>query len=271
MSRKEKFLDSTPSEVNELAQLGYREIAERLTLDIRQGVWKTGAAFPTEAELVGRFGTSRNTVRESLRELEILGYVKRRRGARSILVSADPASEFVHSVQSIGEWLHHTHGTVSKVLTMQIVVADFELSRHLGVSVDSKWLRAEVMRENERSSPPVGFSELYIDARYANIGRELQDSNGVAYTLLESRHGLMFRQVSQKIQAIGATANISSRLNVPLNSPILCIRTDFITTADQLVEIGFWYFPAGRFHLELTLKRGNESRSRRPREIARKR
>jgi GntR family transcriptional regulator len=267
LSNRIKVTGGTPGvhpayEVSQLRQVGYREIAKQLTSDIRQGVWKAGAEFPTEAELVGRFRASRNTVRESLRELEGLGYVKRRRGARSILISADPPSEFTNSVQSIGEWLQYSRSTVSNVLTTQIVVANSDLSQHLGVPVESKWLKVEVMGANQGSSQPIGFSEMYIDERYADIADELQSNNGVAYTILERMHGVIFRQVSQKIQAAAANANIASRLNIPIGSPILSIRTDFITNTDQLVEIGFWHFPAGKYHFEMTLKRGKENRVR---------
>jgi len=78
--------------------MGYREISQALIADIKAGLWAIGDQLPTEAELVDRFGASRNTVRESLRELDLYGYIKRRRGTRSILVAREPLS-FVNSAR----------------------------------------------------------------------------------------------------------------------------------------------------------------------------
>jgi GntR family transcriptional regulator len=234
--------------------VGYREITEALIADIKDGNWKPGDQFPTEAELVERFNTSRATVRESLRELETFGYVKRRRGTRSILISADPTSSFANSVQSVSELLQYTRRTVSTILTKELVLAGPDLAERLDVEVGAKWLRVEVLRRALQGTLPIGYSEIYVHESYASIAQALGDKTAV-YALIEEKHGVIFRQVAQKIEAAAASANVASRLKIDVDSPILTVRTDFVTSAGQLAEIGFGYFPAGRYHIDIMLER----------------
>ena len=58
----------------------YKQIADRLLVDIRNGILPVGTLLPGEMELRRTYGTSRHTVREALRVLEYMGVVKRERG-----------------------------------------------------------------------------------------------------------------------------------------------------------------------------------------------
>ena len=61
----------------------YRKIAMSLLKKIHYAELNVGDKLPTESSLMSLYGASRNTVRECLRELEILGYIRRRRGTRA--------------------------------------------------------------------------------------------------------------------------------------------------------------------------------------------
>jgi GntR family transcriptional regulator len=235
--------------------VGYREITQALIADIKAGDWKPGDQFPTEAELVERFNSSRATVRESLRELETFGFVKRRRGTRSILISADPSSAFANSVQSVSELMQYTRRTVSSILTRELTLASPYLADRLEVEIDSKWLRVEILRRTPQGSLPIGYSEIYINGMYAEIANDLDDKVIAVYSMLEERYGVIFQQVAQKIEAAAANANVASRLKIEVGSPVLEVRTDFIASGGREVEIGFSYFPAGRYHIDVLLER----------------
>ena len=233
----------------------YREIAEQLIDDIRSGTWKLGGKLPTEGDLVDRFGASRATIRESLRELESSGYIKRRRGTRSVLITNDPKQGFVNSVQSIGELLQYSRYTDSQVLTADSVIAEASLAERLNVPEGSRWLRIEIMRHAvDGSSLPIGYSEIYVDNQYADISSGLEDGKDV-HSLLEDKYNLGFRSVRQTLFASKASANVASRLSIPVDSVILMTRTEFITNDDVTAEIGFGHFPADRYRVEIVLER----------------
>jgi GntR family transcriptional regulator len=235
--------------------LGYRKITEALIADIKAGAWSMGDQLPTEADLVVRFGASRNTIRESLRELEVFGYIKRRRGTRSILVSADPSESFVNSVQSIEELLQYSRRTESRTLAVEMVIATGALAERLGVRPGSQWLRLELLRMPLRGALPIGFSEIYIDGRYANLADRMR-AGGPVYRVLEEELGVNFRRVEQTVEAGPASIAAAEYLKVPVGSPLLLVRTDFVTSAGDIAEIGFGHFPAGRYRMEIILERG---------------
>lgn len=238
--------------------MGYREISQALIADIKAGLWAIGDQLPTEAELVDRFGASRNTVRESLRELDLYGYIKRRRGTRSILVAREPLS-FVNSASSIEELLQYSRHTRSRLLNADIVIAGPQLAEQLEAARGSEWLRVEMLRTSLRGDMPVGFSEIYVDGRYADVATALGDDDTL-YALLEKRYGLVFARVEQTIEAAAATSNIASRLAVEVGAPILRVRTVFVASTGDVVEIGFGHFPAGRYKMEIMLERAGNQR-----------
>ena len=244
-----------PKETGTQKSFGYREVIDQLLADIRAGQVKVGDQLSTEGELVDRFGASRNTIRQALQELETFGYIKRRRGTRSILVSAQPRDDFVNSVRSIGEMLQYSRRTKSTLLVIEKVIAGPDLAERLDAKVGSEWLRIEYLRKPLRGGLPLGYSEIYIDGRYGGISDAIGDQS-VIYPLIEEKYGVLFRRVEQTIQATAATANIASRLTVAIDSPILSIRTKFVTSAGIAAEIGFGHFPAGRYSIAMVLERG---------------
>lgn len=59
----------------------YEEISNQIIAMISDGRWKEGERIPGEIELSGLFEVSRNSVRESIKALELLGLLKARSGS----------------------------------------------------------------------------------------------------------------------------------------------------------------------------------------------
>ncbi|GAA1106398.1 GntR family transcriptional regulator [Nocardiopsis composta] len=68
------------------------EIAHDLMEDIDEGRYPPGAALPTEDKLMGRYGTSRNTVRRALQELTSRGRIDVKQGSGSTVRSYAPVT-----------------------------------------------------------------------------------------------------------------------------------------------------------------------------------
>jgi GntR family transcriptional regulator of arabinose operon len=58
----------------------YARIKRQLIAEIKAGNWSVGGSFPSEAELVAKYGVSRSTLVRSLQELVREGYLYRRQG-----------------------------------------------------------------------------------------------------------------------------------------------------------------------------------------------
>lgn len=234
--------------------MGYRQITSILVSEIQDEVWTTSNAFPTEMELVDRFGVGRNTVREALRELQELGYIRRRHGARSVLASATPENAFVNSVRSAEELLDYAKTTKSTLLTTETIRVDSALARRLGMTLGTEWLRLGLLRSRDGQSAPFCYSEVYIASAYSDVVEHF-GSEAELFRLIEKRYKLVICRIEQEIEASLVDANIASRLNVQVGSASLRVHTKFFSSDDELVEVGVVHFPASRYKVRLSLDR----------------
>ncbi|MGY8959472.1 MAG: GntR family transcriptional regulator, partial [Alphaproteobacteria bacterium] len=68
----------------------YQQIANELMAEIGGGLFPVGSMLPTEINLCERFGVSRFTVREALRQLHEKGILSRRRGSGTVVQNSHP-------------------------------------------------------------------------------------------------------------------------------------------------------------------------------------
>ena len=71
----------------------YEQIAERLSADIRTGLYAPGERLPSERELARTLEVSRASVREALAALQLQGVVETRKGAGTFVSARPPAAE----------------------------------------------------------------------------------------------------------------------------------------------------------------------------------
>ena len=84
-----------------LRQPLYVHIASTLQERIVSGHYRVLSLLPPEAELSEEFATSRNTVREALRLLVERGLVRRRQGAGTLVISAEPIVKYIQSFNKL--------------------------------------------------------------------------------------------------------------------------------------------------------------------------
>ncbi|MDD4781054.1 MAG: FadR/GntR family transcriptional regulator [Tissierellia bacterium] len=63
------------------------QVAEELEKQISLGSWKVGSKIPSETELMELFGVSRNTLREAIRYLAIIGVLDTRPGNGTYIIT----------------------------------------------------------------------------------------------------------------------------------------------------------------------------------------
>ena len=235
----------------------YRNIARSLIDLIKNHELNVGDKMPTEAQLMDQYKASRNTIRESLRELEMLGYTRRRRGTRSIVIEKKPEEKFVNSVQSVHELLRYPLHAISRFVNTESVVANRDLADRLQTKQGTIWQKVEVLRLSVEQETPIGYSEIYIQDKYTIDPENFNPENPI-YLQLEDMHNFSFKTIRQSLTARVSDANISSRLNVPVESVIMTTRTEFIRAEGDIPEVGFGHFRADRFSVESVLERDAE-------------
>ena len=71
----------------------WRKLYELLHAQIVSGKLAAGAMLPSEMELCAKHKMSRITIRRALRELEVIGLLRRQRGAGTVVVAPPVGDE----------------------------------------------------------------------------------------------------------------------------------------------------------------------------------
>jgi GntR family transcriptional regulator len=109
------------------------QIKQTLREEITQGVWRQGDKLPPEPELMRRFGVSRITVSQALRDLTAEGLVIRQQG-KGTFVSANPhgwanlGALLQRMPRHSGEHLEHAQNHVACVVPPPAIALDLKLA-----------------------------------------------------------------------------------------------------------------------------------------------
>ncbi len=237
----------------------YKEVIAALLEEIEQERYVAGERLPTEVELCERFGVSRHTVREALRRLQEMGYVKRRQGMGTVLVSQQGAGQFVNSISHLEQLLQYASSTRLEILSIDRILLQAEQAERLHCETGSEWFRVSALRRPEAGSEgaeePVCYSEIYVDPEYKDILEQIGAEQRAVYAMIEQRYGVRIKEVKQEIAASTADLNLASRLMLPPRASVLIITRRYYSEEGRLVEMSVNTHPGDRFRYEMTLER----------------
>lgn len=116
-----------------MPKVKFTDIHDELEKEIAQGTY-AGGMLPTEAQLVERYGCSRNTIRRAIAQLAQEGYVQSIRGRGVVVLDRLPSPAEVQLDMRDFSGAHaistaQSHETVTKVLTFQTLIVDEVIAR----------------------------------------------------------------------------------------------------------------------------------------------
>jgi DNA-binding GntR family transcriptional regulator len=238
----------------------YRAIANRLQADIRLGKYAVGDLLPTETELMGRHGASRQTVREALRILMDQGLIVRRAGLGSIVIAAEPPALFTHSVKSLGEWLRYANETYREVVATRDVVADRKLAALLKCEPGRNWFLIESVRRADRFAAPLGWVEIYVARKFAGVVKRSDHGRTPVHEQIAKMYGQTTDYAQMEIFARGMPAPIAKSLGVKAGSPALTVVRRYYGLREELFEVTITTHPEGRYTYTMDMQRSPRPR-----------
>jgi GntR family transcriptional regulator len=244
-----------------MTETRYAQVARHLTESIGNGRFPVGSTLPTELELCEQYGASRHTIRAAIRELQELGMVSRRKKAGTRVEAASPTSGYRQSLASVEDLVQFGAAHTRVVQTIEEVVADRKLAKELGCAVDRSWLRISSLRmSGEPLSPPIGWTDVYVDAAYSDLRDVVRDKPGVLISeLIESRYGRRIAEIRQDVQAILLTKKLAGKMGTDPGLPALRILRRYLDQAGEAFEISVTVHPADRFTFSMRLQRNQEA------------
>src|SRR5215207_3569040 len=222
-----------------MSETRYAQVARDLTEGIANGRFPVGSLLPTEFELCEHYGASRHTVRAAIRELQELGFVSRRKKVGTRVEAASPSAGYRQSLASVEDLVQFGAAHTRVVREIEDVVADRALAKALGCAPGTRWLRVSSLRMNgEPGAPPIGWTDVYVDAAYADLRDVVRESPAVLISnLIESRYGRRVAEIRQDVQAVLVPAKLAVELKVDAGTPALRIVRHYVDPAGEAFVI----------------------------------
>ena len=243
-----------------LEKLDATGIARHLMEGIASGHFPVGSLLPTEFELCEHYRTSRYAIRAALNELQQMGLVSRRKNVGTRVESAQPKDSFRPSLASVDDLVQFGERHVRTVQAIEEVTVGDALAAELACPPGSRWLRISSLRSDGGSAAKaVGWTDVYIDPAYADVGELARSSPGtLVSSLLATHHGRHIAEIEQEIRAFTMRDEpMCEALKVKPGSAALRIIRRYYDVAGELFEASVTVHPADRFAVTMRLHRSS--------------
>ena len=177
---------------------------------IQDGDYPGGSIMPSEAELQSQYGISRITVRRAISDLEKYGYVKKKKGVGTYVLSQKKNKEYF-SFSSFSEEVRMKGKTPSSIiLDCGEIEADGKISEMLGVRPGEQI--GYLKRIRLMDGRIMALHETFISLRFGfHILPEDFDANTSLYEFYET-HGVELGYADETIEVKEPSSQIRTEL-----------------------------------------------------------
>lgn len=222
----------------------YLELAEELRADILGQRLHSGDPLPTEAQLTERFGVSRFTVREALRQLAADGLIQRRRGSGTIVAGAPALRQALSDTQAL---LQYAASSEFRIGVPKLARLRAPFARLLGRPAGESWWQVQGIRRLPGDDAPIAVTDAFIHPRFGDIVPRLASGKEALFAQLMRLGGLRIGRVRQEIQAVAAGPGEARLLGIARGGPALRIVRHYFDQDGQLAEMSCSVHPGRRF------------------------
>lgn len=233
----------------------YRQIADALIGEIRDGRWEIGDTLPGDIELTRRFRVGRHTVRAALQQLERLGLISRRPRLGTVLLATEPTEAYTHSVQSTAGLLQYPPDTPLQITESGPLQVKGQLPGTLKLPRGSHWHHLGGLRASPDGGPPLCRVDVYLLPELSGVETHITRDSKKIFEHIEEMAGRRVARVTINLEAAAVAPAVAASLQVAAGSPALAITRSFYDDDGILFEVSYSQHPAGRFSYELELAR----------------
>ena len=206
----------------------YHQLKTALLRDIESGRWRPGDRIPTEDALIERYKVSKITVRQALRDLAQMGYIRREQG-RGTFVQGPPLEEGPRELKSFtSEMRSHGFSATSRVLEQEVIAAPADIAERLVIAEGSPVFRLHRLRLAD--GEPMGLQTAYIAMTLVPRIDQLAFADASLYEILGTHYALYPAAARETHQAVPLPEDLAPLLRVAASSPALA--------AERLTTLG---------------------------------
>lgn len=235
----------------------YYVVKQSILEKIQSGDLESGAAIPSERELMTEQNVSRITVRKAVEELEQEGYLYKVQG-KGTYVRGEKKNQDLFSLTSCTEDVIRQGMTPSRrVIDSAIVLADKERQDRLKVAEKEKLYR--LCRVYYADGEPINYTKVYLPYKlFPNI--EQHDfSQQSLYKVMEKEYGVQIKRAQRTIEAVLASNELAELLQIYPGTPLIlfkCITFGSISGREVAIEAFNSYYRTDIFKFTIEQVRG---------------
>ncbi len=226
----------------------YYQLAQQLQRLIERGDLAVGTRLWNEADLAGRLGLSRPTVRQAVQHLVHAGMLERRRGVGTH-ITARRLRRPVQLSSLHDDLLESGRRPRTQTLDMSTVPASATVAERVGGVPGEEVVRIERLRFAD--DEPLALLVNYLPAGLVEVSANELEHVGL-YERLRTA-GLKPASAHQTIGACRATARVSRLLGEPRGAPLLTMTRTTRDPRGRVLEYGSHRYRASLYTFEIDL------------------
>lgn len=231
-------------------EVGYIRVQKELRKMIISGEYTDGDLLPSENKLSIKYGLSRMTIRNALKNLEIEGLIYRHQGKGSIVKNKKKSIELL-SIKGFTEIMKGKEVDINTIFIQNPEVKVWDKDFYWNLEEKEMnagcihFSRVRVMEEKS-----IMFEDTFISNIYLERFCDTSFVNNSLFDTLIVNHNIEITKVNQKFRAISASAELAKRLNIKKGNPILEISRKLSTSKSGLHIFSFAYCNTDEFTIE---------------------
>ena len=233
----------------------WKQIANTLSIEIRNRAFAVTGRLPSESELAARFDVNRHTLRQAVAALQLDGLVRIEPG-RGTFIQHELLDYALTRRTRFSENLQRQGFLPSKqLLTAREIAAPERAAHELKLNKGEKVLMVEML--DEANGQPIGLATAYYPAeRFAGL---LEMLNGGTQTTEILRHfGVQdYVRAESRITTQMPSDETARLLKQPTTRPVLCVECLDVDMEGRPIKFGETVFCGD--HIQLVVSSGGEA------------
>ncbi|MEK4513527.1 GntR family transcriptional regulator [Paenibacillus sp. FSL K6-2524] len=214
-------------------------IAVRTIIDlIETDVFKIGDKLDAEQKLADKLNISRPILREALQILELKGYIVRKHGVGTFVISKTPmlttGIEKLDSMTDLVMAQNYTVGTIG--ITEPKVSSDESIRELLGLKDDEILLSFERIRTADNK--PFALDRIYIPEKYVSADFFTNYANSSILSYLSAAQNIQIFSSHCNLFAENATAGDANKLGIKKHDALQILEQTFYSNANDPIFHG---------------------------------
>jgi phosphonate metabolism transcriptional regulator PhnF len=239
----------------------YRQIAQDLARQIRQGAFSAQERLPSESDLSTYYGVNRHTVRQAIAELINAGLVYRLKGKgtypvrgaeRQIQYKVSSRTCFTRNIMELG------HSPAARILKAVEMPPSPEVVTELNLDQNQRVVVLEILRSVDNE--PFSVATSYLPSHLVPGLLNFLEGFTSLYHLLEKHYHLRPIRARSALRAVLPTADDAAVLEISPNVPVLQVKSTMLTEGGVVIEYCVSRFRGDRSCLQVDFSRDQEVR-----------